>query len=175
MVSLYRRLLGPAFDGLPPSLRDFHDVETEWHGRATFRVTRGTGWLRDTAAWFGGLPPADEAVPVRLRIMVEGRRERWVRQFGDHHLESVQTAWNGLLVESFGALTLGFRLVAEPPALRLEPARVWLAGMPWPQALAPHGTGVEIGSDEGCAIVATAYAPLLGMIVRYEGLVQREG
>ena len=171
MPSLYRRLLGPAFDTLPPTLRQFHDVETEWRGHARFRITRGRGWLRDLAARAGRLPPAGEDVPLRLRLVAEGERERWIRHFGGHKLESVQWAEGGLLVESFGALRLGFRLVVEPPALRLEPARAWLLGLPWPLALAPRGTGVEVGRDDGCAIVVRAEVPLLGLLVQYEGLV----
>src|SRR3954468_1420359 len=129
MPSLYRRLLGPAFDTLPPTLRDFHDVETEWHGRARFRITRGTGPLRSLAASAGRLPPAGDDVPVRLRVVAVGGRERWIRHFGRHKLQSVQWAEDGLLVESFGALRFGFRLTVEGPALRLEAARAWLLGV----------------------------------------------
>ncbi len=174
MPSLYRRLLGSVFDTLPARLRDFHDVETTWSGRATFKITRGRGVLRNVIASLGGLPQAGEAVPLRLTIRAEGEGERWVREFGSKRLESVQRAWDGLLVETFGAVTLGFRLVAEPPALRLEPARLWVGGIPWFHRLAPYGDGVEVGEPDGCAVVATAYAPLLGMIVRYEGLVRPE-
>ncbi len=174
MPSPYRTLLGPALDALPPTLRRFHDVTGEWHGTARFRVTRGQGFLRNLAAHLGGLPPAGDDVPVRLRIVAEGDGERWLRDFGGHRLESVQRARGGLLVESFGAVTLGLRLAAEPPALRLVAVRAWLAGVPWPRVLAPAGTGVEVGRDDGCAIVAAAYAPLLGEIVRYEGLVTED-
>jgi hypothetical protein len=146
-------------------------VTGEWRGHARFRITRGKGLLRNLAAKIGGLPPPGEDVPVRLRIVAEGDGERWLREFGGHRLESVQRARGGLLVESFGAVTLGMRLVAEPPALRLEAVRAWFLGVPWPRLLAPHGTGVEVGRDDGCAIVATAFAPFLGEIVRYEGLV----
>jgi len=174
MASVYRRLLGAALDALPPTLRRFHDVETEWHGSATFRVTRGRGPLRNLAARLGGLPRAGAAVPVRLRILAEGDGERWVREFGGRKLVSFQRAWRGLLVERFGALTLGFRLTAEPPALRLTPARCWVLGVPWFHRLAPFGDGVETGRADGVDVVATGYAPLLGMLVRYEGLLTED-
>jgi hypothetical protein len=171
MASLYRRLLGPALDTLPPTLQKFHDVETEWQGHADFKITRGRGWLRGLIAWVGGLPPAGDAVPMELRIVAEGEAERWIRQFGRHRLESVQRAWKGLMVESFGAITLGFRLVIDRDAVRLVPARAWVLGIPWPLWLAPNGTGIEIGKDDGCSIVARAELPLLGLLVQYEGLV----
>src|SRR5438067_2092278 len=78
MPSVYRRLLGPALDSLPPTLRDFHDVETEWRGHARFRITRARGRLRNLVATLGRLPPAGEAVAVRLRVVAEGARERWL-------------------------------------------------------------------------------------------------
>ena len=174
MTSLYRRILGPTFDTLPRSLQQFHDVETEWRGRASFRVTRGRGWLRNAAANLGGLPAAGEAVPLTLRVVREGDGERWVRDFGGHRMESFQRAWKGLLVESLGGVTLGFRLVAELPALRLVPARVWVLGVPWWTALGPRVSASEVGRDDGCAIVVRAEAPLLGLLVRYEGLVVAE-
>jgi hypothetical protein len=171
MPSVYRRLLGPALDALPPTLRAFHDVETEWRGHARFRVTRGRGRLRNLVAALGRLPSAGADVPVRLRVVAEGPRERWLREFGGHKFESVQWAQGGLLMESLGALRLGFRLTVDPPALRLEPVRAWLLGVPWPLALAPRGEGEEVGRPDGCAVVVRARAPLLGQLVQYEGLL----
>jgi hypothetical protein len=174
VTSPYRILLGDAFDTLPESLRCFHDVRTDWRGHARFRITRGRGWLRNLVARAGRLPPAGEDVPVRLRIVAEGNGERWLREFGDHRLESFQQARDGLLVEAPGPITLGFRLVVKPPALYLHPARAWIFGIPWPLALAPRGTGVEVGQEDGCAIVVTAMAPWLGEIVRYEGTIREQ-
>jgi hypothetical protein len=173
MPCLYRRLLGPAFDSLPSALRDFHDVERERHFEAVFRITRGKGLLRGLLCRLGGLPRAGEAVPLRLRVVPEGASERWQRRFGPHVLESVQRAKEGLLVESFGnGWRLGFRLHVEGPALRLEVVKAWWCGVRWPLWLAPGGAGVEVGQEDGCAIVARATVPLLGMLAQYEGLVK---
>lgn len=172
MPCLYRRLLGAAFDSLPPTLRDFHDVERERHFEATFRITRGRGWLRGLVCRLGGLPPAGEAVPLRLRVYPDGDAERWERQFGDKRLKSVQRLRDGLMVESFGnGWRLGFRLTVEGAALRLKLEKAWFLGVRWPLLLAPGGEGIEVGEANGCAIVARAVAPLLGMLVQYEGLV----
>lgn len=171
MPSVYRRLLGPALDSLPPTLRDFHDVGTEWRGHARFRITRGGGWLRHLVATLGRLPPAGEDLTVRLRVVAEGQRERWLREFGGHKLQSVQWPQDGLMMEALGALRLGFRVTVEPPALRLKAVRAWVLGVPWPLALAPTGEGEEVGRPDGCAVVVRAHAPFLGQVVRYEGLV----
>jgi hypothetical protein len=174
MTSLYRRLLGPAFDCLPRTLQNFHDVESEWRGRARFRITHGTGPLRRLVAGAARLPPAGEDVALRLRIVAVGARERWIRHFGPHKLQSVQWAQEGLLMESFGVTRLGFRLHVEPPALRLEPVGVWVLGVALPRALMPQGTGVEVGRDDGCAIRVRLEIPGLGLVAQYEGLVIAE-
>jgi Domain of unknown function (DUF4166) len=173
MPSLYRRLLGESFDSLPPALRDFHDVERERHFQAVFRITRGKGWLRNLVCKLGGLPPAGEAVPMKLRVFPDGEREHWVREFDKHRLESVQWARDGLMVESIGAMRLGFRLHVEGATLRLELRRAWFLGVRWPLWLAPRAEGTETGQADGCAIVVRASAPLLGLLVQYEGLVTR--
>jgi hypothetical protein len=110
---------------------------------------------------------------MRLRLVAEGDAERWIREFGGKRLESVQRMWNGLLVENFGIVTLGFRLVVEGPALRLVPVRTWVLGVPLPYWLAPHGDGREEGLPDGCQIVARAFAPLLGQLVQYGGLLRK--
>jgi hypothetical protein len=171
MPGLYRRLLGNAFDALPATLRDFHDVERERHFRAVFRVTRGKGWLCGLLCRLGRLPPAGEQVPLRLRVVPEGNRERWVRDFGGHRFESVQWATEGLLIEALGPMRLGFRVTVDGAALRLETVKAWMLGVRWPLWLAPRGTGIEVGREDGCAIVARGEMPLLGLLVQYEGLV----
>jgi hypothetical protein len=170
MTTLYRRLLGPAFSSLPPTLRSLHDVATEWRGTARFRVTRGPGWLRNRLANLAGLPPAGEA-ELRLRVVAEGERERWIRQFGGLKIESLQWIRGELLVEQFGPWRFGYKVVVEPPALRLVQVRTWGLGVPWPTWLGPRGVGEEVGRDDGCWIAVQALAPLLGVLVRYEGLL----
>jgi hypothetical protein len=78
------------------------------------------------------------------------------------------------LLEKVGAVTLGFRLVVEPAALRLVPAGFWFCGVRWFRALAPRADAVEIGREDGCAVVVRAFAPGLGLLVQYEGLVVPE-
>jgi len=180
MVSPYREILGSELDQLPPSLRDFHDVETEWTGEADFRVTRGRGWLRNLVAWLGGLPPAGERVRVILHCQAESdrgkRTEVWNRDFSGFKMRSVQWARDGLLMENFGWLILAYRLQVEPPVLRLGVVRAWVGGIPIPLCLAPTGEGVEKGEPDGSlSIRVAAFAPLLGQIVSYAGTLRPRG
>jgi hypothetical protein len=175
MTPLYRRLLGDDFDRMPATLRDFHDIPHERRFQASFKIARGRGRLRGLLCKLGGLPPAGEAVPVRLRVTPDGGRERWQRDFAGHKLESTQWMQDGLMTEQLGPWRLGFELHVEGPALRLKLRRAWLLGVRWPLSLGPRGDGVEVGRDDGVAVVARAGVPLLGRLVQYEGLVLASG
>ena len=47
---------------------------------------------------------------LRLRVVPEGDRERWIRDFAGHRLESLQWTVGGLLIEAFGLARLAFRV-----------------------------------------------------------------
>ena len=178
MTSVYRRILGDRLDLLPESLRSFHDIEKPWRGTAMARIDRGPTILHSLVATFGGLPPAQERCPLQLDITPATRwgltGELWRRDFGGFVLESFQWAEGELLRESFGWLSMAFRLTVDPPKLVLDVASVRFSGIPIPGFLAPGGTGIELGRDDGVAFEATATAPLLGMVVRYQGLLVAE-
>ena len=175
MTTLYRRLLGDKFDRLPPTLRDFHQVDRERHFHAKFKITRGKGFFKNVVAKLGGLPPAGENVPMRLRVVPDGEREHWHREFGKHKLSSIQWEQNGLLMEKLGPVTLAFRLETDSTTLYLHRVKAWgLNFLRLPLFLAPNGEGIETGQENGCAIIARASMPLLGQLVQYEGLVLPE-
>lgn len=145
MPTLYRRILGPAFDQLPPALRQFHDLPEGGRGTGTFRVTRGQGWFRNLLAGAIGLPAQAEQVPVRLQVVVEGDRERWLRDFAGHRVVSLQWEYRGLLIEKMGPVSTAFRLVVEQEALRFEMAGAWLLGIPLPRALSVRVEAITVG------------------------------
>src|SRR5690606_17909903 len=79
---LYRRILGSAFDALPPRVRELHAsaATRRWRGQA--EVRRGSGLLARIAAAVIGFPGAAAAVPVSVDFTPEGDGERWTRDFG---------------------------------------------------------------------------------------------
>jgi hypothetical protein len=172
--SLYRRVLGPRFDALPEVLRRFHDAPGGGRARGTLRVERARGWLRNGLASLFRMPRDGTDVPVRLRVMIEGDRERWVRDFQGRRLESVQWAWGGLLMEKFGPVSFSCELVVDGPCLRYEFRRAWLAGILLPRPLAPFVDGSVQAGDGGWNVGVRVLAPWLGEIVRYGGWIEPE-
>jgi hypothetical protein len=172
VLPLYQRVLGSAFHTQPDALRRFHSEPRGGTAHGALRVTRGNGWLRKTLATLLRLPPAGDNIPLHLRVEVEGARERWLRDFGGVRLESLQWAWQGLLVEAMGPLRCGFRLTAQRESLRFDVERAWLYALPLPAALAPRVIAVvtEAGPASWHVQVRIA-APLLGLLASYEGEV----
>lgn len=169
---LYQRVLGHAFAQQPKPLQRFHSAPGGGTADGTLRVRHGKGRPRKLLAALLRLPPEGERVPLRLRVVVEGERERWFRDFGGVRLETVQWAWGDLLVEAFGPLRCGFRLTAQQAALNFTVERAWLYALPLPAALAPRVTAVVTAAGPASWHVRVRVtAPFFGLLVAYEGEV----
>jgi hypothetical protein len=172
--SLYRRLLGPQFDALPAALRRFHDAPGGGRAQGTLRVDRPAGRLRNALASLLGLPRAALAVPVRLQVVVEGERERWIRDFHGHRVVTVAWAWGDLLMESLGWTSFASALVLDGSRLRYEFRRAWFAGIPIPRRLSPSVESYVDAGDAGWRVMVRITVPFLGELVRYEGWIEQE-
>jgi hypothetical protein len=171
---LYRRILGARFDALPPALRRFHDTEGGGRARGIFRVERPPGRLRNAIASILGMPRAGAEVPVRLRVAVEGDRERWIRDFDGHRVETVQWARGGTLMESIGRVYFSTELVLEGTRLEYRFRRAWFVGIPIPRWLSPGVVSYVDAGEDGWFVVVHVLAPFLGELVRYEGWIEPE-
>jgi hypothetical protein len=171
MPSLYRRVLGDALEELPPALRHFHARETGGEATGALHVTVGQGWLWIVAAAMLRLPAPADRLPMRLQVVVQGERERWVREIGGRQMITVQEARDGLLIESFGSLRVAFRLVAKGETLRFESDRCWLGPAPLPAWLAPRIEAISEGRPDGWWVRVRVEAPCIGLLLAYEGEV----
>jgi hypothetical protein len=172
--SLYRRILGARFEALPAVLRRFHDAGGDGRARGTFRIEQGPGWLRNGLASLVGLPRAGSDVPVRFRVVVEGDRERWIRDFDGHRVETVQWARGDTLMERAGYVRFACALVLDGSRLLYEFRGAWFAGIPIPHWLSPGVESYVDADDAGWRVVVRVLAPILGELVGYEGWVQPE-
>jgi hypothetical protein len=172
--SLYRRILGARFDAMPPVLRRFHDASEGGRARGVFRIERAGGRLRNAMASLMGLPRPGSDVPVQLQVKIEGERERWIRDFGGHRVESVQWARGKVLMESLGWSALATELVVEGSRLRYEFDRAWFAGISLPRWMSPSVESTVDAGETGWNVVVRLFVPMLGELVRYEGWVEPE-
>jgi Domain of unknown function (DUF4166) len=170
-ASLFRRLLGEAWDRLPMSLRTMHDVTSVLTGRGQATVERGEGLLARLLAALIGFPAAGKDVAVEVEMRSANGRETWRRTFGGQSFDSVLEEGRGdaLLWERFGPLAGGMALVCDGDRLRWV-MRGWrLAGIALPRSLAPRIDVYETERDGRFHFHVEIGHPLVGLIVCYDG------
>jgi hypothetical protein len=173
-VSLYRRLLGPDFDRLPPALRAFHDSAAGGSGAGVFRVRRGTRSVARVAARGLRLPPEGDHVPVTLRVAAKDGRELWERTFATRRLHTLRTRqWleGGRLLERVGAATLAFDVTADEGGMRLRSVDFRWLGAPVPRGLAITVDADVRGFEAHWEVAVVVRAPRMGIITSYEGRI----
>jgi hypothetical protein len=174
--TIYRRVLGPAFDALPAALRALHGGSEPrcWVGTASVR--RGSGRLARLLCALVGFPEAGESVPVTVTFAPEAGRERWTRTIGGRTFASVQSAGTGrdryLLVERFGLATFAVALVHDGTRLRFVPRRWSILGVPMPRVLLPAGESFETQIDGLFAFDIAVRVPFVGLVVAYRGTLE---
>jgi hypothetical protein len=160
--------LGDDFARLPETVRRAHVGNIRLTGQA--RVTRG-GTIANIIANVMGLP----ATADRIAMSVEGDhlpdRMIWNRRFGDRKFESCFTLRQGRLVESLGPFQLQLRLEVRDHRLRYMLERVTLFGVPVPRAWAPQLEAWEGERDGRYDFAVEVRLPVIGRLVRYEGLL----
>ncbi|MCP5073610.1 MAG: DUF4166 domain-containing protein [Rhodobacteraceae bacterium] len=171
--SLYQRVLGPAFDCLPPQLQALHSPQRKgtWSGRAA--VTRGNNPLAHLIAKLIGFPAATADIPVSVTFTPVGTGEVWQRRFGGKIFRSIQDQGSGrdahLLTEKFGPVTVSLALVVKDDRLCLIPRRWSVLGLPMPKFLLPGGKSFERERDGVFQFDVTVRTPVAGLIVAYQG------
>ena len=172
-VPLYRRLLGPKFDMLPPRVRELHDLAAPatWEGRTD--VERGASWLARLAATFFALPPTGRGQALSVTFTPDGHGEIWRRAFGGAVFRSVQYERGGRLFERVGASTLVFTLEVAAEGLSLVLVGVRVLGVPLPHPLHPAVRTLESERDGRYRFEVEATLPLIGLLVRYSGWLEK--
>lgn len=172
-AGLYERLVGEGWGVLDAPVRRLHLCA---RGAGTFAVRRGQGRLARVVARLMGLPASGEEVPLLLSVEAHGGGERWRRSFAGREFVTEQGEHAGLMAERTGPFELLFRLKAEggallyaqeDAALRVKSLRVRL-----PRLLAPRVEAWERADAGGVRVSVCVTAPLVGPLIRYEGLVK---
>lgn len=170
---LFRRLIGPAIDTLPPSLRAAHDGTDDQRWSGTAEVVGSRNPLARLLCRMMRLPAPGSDVPVTVTFERRGDGERWVRDFAGRRYASTLFERRGLMVERMGPATNIFRVSAAGGTLRLDLVGFRFLGLPLPSALRPHCHACEREQD-GCYVFdvpVTLWS--LGRIIRYTGRMER--
>lgn len=167
-MSLFRSLLGEAYDTLPPQVRALHDAPSTWRGEAT--IVRGTNPLARLCAWATQLPPSRERVPTTVAFEATDDGEIWRRDFGGSRMVSHYRARRGRLCERLGLVEFEFALGAEAGEIQWATERVRLFGLvPLPAAWFAHVRCREREHAGRYEFLVEAALPLVGRLIRYEG------
>src|SRR5581483_1958426 len=178
---LYLRLTGPAWADLSEPVRQFHSIADGWRGIGRFTISRGSRLPARLLAWLLRLPAAGTEVPTRLEVTPRRDGERWHRTFGGRPFVTVQREMAGqVLAEEHGLIEMRFRLEVSDhalcyhqigTALRLGPLRVRL-----PRWLSPQITGREwaLAGEPGVRAAVRVTVPLVGLLIAYEGSIEKE-
>jgi hypothetical protein len=177
-VSLYRLVLGSAFDTLPAQVQALHSAAETRHWSGIADVRRGSGIMAKVAGSIMGFPQAASDVPVSVTLTPEDDGERWTRNFGGKIFSSHQRRGRGkddyLLVERFGLISVALALVIEVNRLFLIPRRWSFLGIPLPKFLLPTGRSFESEQDGRFNFDVEISAPILGLIVAYRGALEQK-
>jgi Domain of unknown function (DUF4166) len=174
---LYARILGSAWDDLPAEIREMHDVEGMAVAEGRAMVERGRSPLARLAALLIGFPREAAGTRVKVRFVEADGVETWIRTFGTQTFSSRQFAGRGrsdrLICERFGPLTFAFALVARNRRLELVLRRWSAFGIPLPLWLSPRSSAFETSEGGLFRFHVKIWHPLTGLIVRYEGWLER--
>jgi len=168
--TLFQRILGSAFYGLAPCVRQLHGVRGTARYAGVASIERGHNPLARLCARIAGLPPAMRDAAATVEFAADAKGESWRRDFGGRRMASRLACRDGLLQERLGPLQFRYILHARDGALWWQVARVRLLGLlPLPVALFDGVRCREREHEGRYEFLVEAGLPLLGPVIRYEG------
>ena len=170
---LYARVIGAAFERLPPMVRRIHAVCGDAGATGEGTVTLGRRWPARAIAGAMRFPPAG-TVPLHVAFAERDGVERWTRDFGGHRFSSELSSEDGRLVERFGPMRFTFELPADAQGLTMKLRRWSLFRVPMPPFLAPRIAAREWEDAGRFRFDVNVKMPLVGEIVHYSGWLDVE-
>ena len=119
------------------------------------------------------LPPYGKDQPLRVSFVPGNGQEQWTREFGARTFRSVQFESSGLLSERIGMSCLISALEASPDGLALRLQGMRVLGISLPRALHPRVRTFESERHGRYRFEAEAHLPVVGLLVRYAGWLER--
>jgi Domain of unknown function (DUF4166) len=142
-ASLYRQVLGEAFERLPPAVQRLHDHTESVSYVGVVDVRGPENFLGKILARLLGTPMQSGHGPITFDLKISLATERWTRRFATNVMSSTFSTANGLLIEKLGAATLHFKLEATKDMLEMKIVSMSFLGIPSPKWLLPRIVGEE--------------------------------
>jgi len=175
------------FDNVSRSVGRHHQKNPSFRGSfasGTCSVSRGSGPLAFLIGWCLGFPkPTAEREPVSLQVQQQGSVEYWERYFGAEQFITVsKLSKDGKHFEikdpsSWLPFVLTCRLVPVDGGWRdvtigasISMLGGWL-NVPIPRCLAPSADTVTRGTADGWEFDIQVKAPMVGLVLRYQGTI----
>ena len=169
---LYRRVLGPDFDRLPPALRAMHSMHGVGGAAGRGLVERGSTMLARMVAAIMRFPASGDH-DLHVLFDITDDTETWTRNFAGQRFHSRLSMLAGRLTEAFGPLRFYFDLPADEGGLTMLLRRWTAFGVPMPLALAPRIVAREWQEDGNFRFDVAIAMPLIGPVIRYRGWLDR--
>ncbi len=170
--SLYRRVLGDAFDTLPLAPRAMHSIIGVGGATGKGTVTRGRNPLARLIATIMRFPREGEH-DLHVLFEIADDHETWTRDFGGQRFHSRLSMAGGRLTEAFGPMCFHFDLPADVDGLTMLLRRWTAFGLPMPLWLAPRIAAREAQADGHFTFDVAIAFPLIGPIIHYNGWLDR--
>jgi hypothetical protein len=174
LPSLYRGLLGKAFDDLPEKVKRLHDARScVLQGIAD--IDRGRSPLARLVAMMFRFPEPGRGVPMQVEVQANGDGKIWKRTYGARTFASAFAAGKGrdegLLLERFGPIGFALAPVVADGELKLVLRRWKAFGIPLPLVMGPRAQASEREEDGQLKFDVRLSHPLTGLIVHYRGTI----
>ena len=174
-LSLYQRVLGPAFHRLAPALTRLHGSGIR-HLRGTLTIRIGANpFVRFLMRWVP-VPRASRNAPCTVALIPAYGGERWQRQIGRRHMVTRQVSKReNVIAEHIGPLTVYLFTEVYRGGLRQRALATALFGIPLPKLFALQVSAFERAlSAEAFYCDVRVRSPLLGALLHYRGSLRFE-
>jgi saccharopine dehydrogenase-like NADP-dependent oxidoreductase len=173
----FRRLLGCAYDALPPAIRQAHEVHGVLVLEGKADAASPDNFLGALIAWLFRLPRSGSNLPVRVEMRSEDDgSETWTRIYPGvtmrSNLRNADSATHQL-DEILGPLSIRLQWKPTERGLQMRTISARIFGCPLPDFLCPRSYASEtVGADGKFHFDVPIALPLIGTIVHYKGSLQ---
>ncbi|HLG47506.1 MAG TPA: DUF4166 domain-containing protein [Reyranella sp.] len=170
--SLYRRVLGGAYEEMASPWRALHDGGASvWSGQCI--CDPAETWIGRVISHLFQLPAAQSESPISVEFTMSGAGEIWTRRIGRRVMRSRQyigvRSKRGAVVEQFGPLAFVLDLPVENGRMDLVMIGARFLGIRLPRWCWPHVKAFETAAEGRFRFDVEIGLPAIGRLVRYRG------